>query len=103
MFNEQFLSCPKKSNNFNEFLSSCVYYTTLENQSISNQVTLKRKHEEIKCETELNCETSTATSTPAKKSKYFYVKLATESPARTDIDTDIDGSYDTVHDIETGK
>lgn len=95
MFNEQFQSHPKK--NLNQFLSSCVYYVENRNQI---QINVKRKHEE-----NLNdLGSSSSATSPAKRSKGgWLVKLATESPARTDLDTDVEDGYSTVHDIETGK
>lgn len=96
MFNEQFHSHPKK-NIINKYLSSCVYYIENRNQI---QINLKRKLEDVTSSTS----SSTATS-PAKRSKVggWHVKLANESPARTDLDTDLEDGYSTVHDIETGN
>lgn len=100
MFNEHSLA----RKNISQYLSSCVYYLEHRNQI---QINLKRKHEECFNNTnssDLNLSSTSATS-PAKRTKIggWHVKLATESPERTDLDTDLEDGYSTVHDIETGK
>lgn len=98
MFNEH--SHPKKRNISQSYLSSCVYYLEHRNQSQNN---LKRKHEE--CVKNSDVTSSTSATSPAKRPKVagWHVKLATETPPRTDLDTDLEDGYSTVHDIETGK
>ncbi|XP_063706555.1 uncharacterized protein LOC134835599 isoform X2 [Culicoides brevitarsis] len=66
---------------------------------------LKRKHEEIAREfaTTEATSSSLATSSPAKRPKVsgWHVKLALESPTRSDQETDSEDGYSTVHEIET--